>query len=591
MIDRRPRWALAALLIVPAGLYTVGLSASGYGNPYYAAAAQAGARSWAAWFFGALDARGFITVDKPPAALWVTGLSVRLFGLSSWSVLAPQAVMGVAAVALLYAAVRRTVPDPRAGTAAGLLAGLVLAVTPAAAVMFRFDDPDALLVLLLTAAGYAVTRAVATASGRWLAGAGALVGVAFLTKMAEAFLVLPALAAAYLAAAPTGWRAKALHLAGAAAALVGAAGWWVAVVALVPAHDRPYVGGSADDSVLDLAWGYNGVSRLVGRGSAVGGTVPRGTPWRLLTGEMGQEISWLLPAAVLGCAGAGWLALRGRLTRVERGALVWWSGWLVVAAAVLTAMRGTQHAYYSVTLAPPVAATVALAAVWAWREHSGTGRAVLAALVLAGAGWSAMLLRHAGFRPAPLVGLLAAAGVACAALILVPRWSPVGTAAGAVAALVGTVAFGVATAATAHEGVAPEAVTPPGAPAARSWTGDEATNADLARLLAATSTPWSAATNGAQSAAVLELSSGTSVMAVGGWSGDPVPTLDAFVAAVHAHLVTYWVEAGRGGAAAPHGEVLHAKDASASHTREIADWVAAHHPAVAVGDSLVYRLS
>ena len=154
-----PRWALATLLAATAVLYLWNLSASGYGNTFYAAAAQAGSQSWSAWFFGSLDAQNFITVDKPPASLWVTGLSVRLFGMNSWSVLAPQALMGVAAVAVLYCAVRRAFPTPTTAAAAGLLAGAVLACTPAAALMFRFNNPDALLVLLLTVAAYCLMRA------------------------------------------------------------------------------------------------------------------------------------------------------------------------------------------------------------------------------------------------------------------------------------------------------------------------------------------------------------------------------------------------------------------------------------------------
>src|SRR4029077_15884797 len=152
--DRRLRWASAVLLVATAVLYLWNLSASGYGNTFYAAAAQAGSQSWSAWFFGSLDAQNFITVDKPPASLWVSGLSVRFFGMNSWSVMAPQALMGVAAVAVLYCAVRRAFTDPNHGSAAGLLAGAVLAGTPAAALMFRFNNPDALLVLLLTVAAY-----------------------------------------------------------------------------------------------------------------------------------------------------------------------------------------------------------------------------------------------------------------------------------------------------------------------------------------------------------------------------------------------------------------------------------------------------
>jgi 4-amino-4-deoxy-L-arabinose transferase-like glycosyltransferase len=272
---RWPRLALAGLLAATAVLYLWNLSASGYGNSFYAAAAQAGSQSWSAWFFGSLDAQNFITVDKPAASLWVTGLSVRLFGMNSWAVLAPQALMGVATVAVLYATVRRMIADPRHGAVAGLLAGAVLAVTPAATLIFRYNNPDALLVLLMTVAAYCLIRAVHAASWRWLALVGVALGFAFLTKMLQAFLVLPAFGLAYLLFAQTNWGKRLAHLATAVVALVISAGWWVLAVQLVPASARPYIGGSTDNSVLNLALGYNGLSRIVGRHSAGAGNSGR----------------------------------------------------------------------------------------------------------------------------------------------------------------------------------------------------------------------------------------------------------------------------------------------------------------------------
>ena len=200
----RPRWerpALLALLACTAVLYLWNLSASGYANDFYAAAVQAGTQSWKAWLFGSLDSGNAITVDKPPASLWVMTLSARIFGFSSWSLLVPQALMGVASVALLHAAVRRW-----AGPVAGLLAGAALALTPAAVLMFRFDNPDALLVLLLVAGAYATVRAIDAASAQastwWLVAAGAAVGFGFLTKMGQALLVVPAFGLVYLVAGP-----------------------------------------------------------------------------------------------------------------------------------------------------------------------------------------------------------------------------------------------------------------------------------------------------------------------------------------------------------------------------------------------------
>src|SRR5205814_2736387 len=264
---RRLPVALPALLLGTAALYLWGLGASGWANGYYSAAAQAGSASWKALFFGSFDAGNAITVEKTPASLWLMGLSVRLFGLSSWSILVPEALAGIGAVALLYLTVRRV-----AGPLAGLLAGPAFAVTPVAVLMFRFNNPDALLVLLLVAAAYAVTRALERASTRWLVLAGALVGFGFLTKMLQAFLVLPAFGVAYLVAAPAPLRRRIGQVLLAAGAMVVAAGWWVAAVALWPAASRPYIGGSQTNSILELTLGYNGFGRLTGsEAGSVGG--------------------------------------------------------------------------------------------------------------------------------------------------------------------------------------------------------------------------------------------------------------------------------------------------------------------------------
>jgi hypothetical protein len=278
-----------------------------------------------------------------------------------------------------------------------------------------------------------------------------------------------------------------------------------------------------------------------------------------------------------------------------------------VTGLVFTFMTGTAHPYYSVALAPAVAALVGLGSVWAWRARSRwDGRIALAAM-LGLAGWRSVILLNRNHFGPPwlpwLVATLCAVGIG-AALIGRRRVTAAGVAVGVLGAVAGSVAFSVATAMTPHHGATPMAVSSvyrgPQSPAAArkmvemfavgGWTGDEATNGDLATLLAATHTPWSAATNGSQSAAVLEIASGTAVMAIGGWSGDPVPTLDQFIADVHAGKITYYVEAGKGGAAKPQGRVIRAENHSASHTRDIADWVAAHYPATTIGESLVYRL-
>jgi len=262
-------------------LYLWGLGESGWANSFYSAAVQAGSESWKAFFFGSSDAANSITVDKTPLALWPMALSVRLFGLSSWSILVPQALEGIATVALLHHVVRRTTGS----AAAGLIAGSVMALTPVAVLMFRFNNPDALLTLLLVGAAAATLRAVEATRGsttrtggaghpiRWLALGGALVGLAFLSKMLQAFLVLPALALVYLLCANTSWGKRLGHLLVAFGSMLLAGGWWIAIVELWPAASRPYIGGSQHNSILELTLGYNGLGRLSGdeTGSVGGG--------------------------------------------------------------------------------------------------------------------------------------------------------------------------------------------------------------------------------------------------------------------------------------------------------------------------------
>ena len=434
-------------------------------------------------------------------------------------------------------------------------------------------------------------------------------GGAFLTKMLEGFLPLPAFAVTYLLFAPTSWRNRLLHLLGATVALVAAAGWWVLTVQLVPASARPYIGGSTDNTVMQLAVGYNGMTRILGRNrnhTAELASPPAGHGWsrlgggtglgRLFTAEMANEISWLLPAALLAIVFGVYLMFRGRLSRGEKAALTMFSGWLLVSALVFDYMSGMVHPYYTVAMAPAVAGLVGIGTMWAWRDRAGwDGRIALATMIALTAIWSAMLLHRNAFGPAWLPWSLAAVAIASAIAVLglgARRTVAVAAVVGVLAAVGGTTAFSIATAATSHQGSIPTALKK-GATQLGNWTGDEATNTDLAGVLADTHTEWSAATNGSQSAAALEVSSGTSVMAIGGWSGDPVPTLQSFIDDVQAGKISYYVEAGRGAASDEkgHGEVIYGRSRGAAHTREIAQWVANHYRGTVIGESTVYRLT
>lgn len=593
--ERWVRPAVFGLLAATAVLYFWNLTASGYGNSFYAAAVQSGTQDWKAWLFGSLDAGNVLTVDKPPAALWVTTAFARLFGFSGFTVLAPQALMGVASVGLLYLTVKRT-----SGPVAGLFAGAAFAVTPVAALMFKFNNPDALLTLLLITGGYCTIRAIETASPRWLAFAGVAVGFGFLTKMMQAFLVLPAFGLAYLIAAPTSLGKRLLHLLGAVIAVVVSAGWFIALVDLWPTESRPYIGGSDGDSLLELALGYNGLGRIFGMGGGVmvggpggvvsgsaGGNVGFGGEsglTRMFGASFGGEVSWLLPAALIGLVAGLWFTRRAAVTDRTRTALILWGGWMLVSALVFSFMSGIVHPYYAVALAPSIAAVVAISGTSLWRGRAYLApRVFLSLMIAASAVWSYILLdRNADWLPA-LRWIIAGLGLLTATIVLVgvpPARKLVAVVATAAVLTigVGTAAYGVETASQAHSGSIPIS-----GPAVNGSPGmgrgmEEGSSEEIGALLAATTTKWAAATASSQSAASLELASGKSVIGIGGWSGsDPAPTLAEFQRYVASGEITYYVEGGRGGG--PGGG-----------SNEIAEWVAANFTATTVGEQTVYRL-
>ncbi|MET8994604.1 glycosyltransferase family 39 protein [Amycolatopsis sp. NPDC004169] len=597
---------MAALLLGTGLLYLWDLAKTGWGNDFYAMAVQAGTWSWKALFFGSLDPGNVVTVDKPPFSLWLMGLSGRLFGFSSWSLLVPDALAGVASVGLLYLAVRRL-----SGPGAGLLAGAGLALTPVAALMFRYDNPDAFLVLLLVAGGYCVVRALEHASTKWLVLAGVAIGFGFLDKMLQAFLVLPAFVLAYAVAAPTSLGRRVAQLCAAAGAVVVSAGWWILAVALWPVADRPYISGSTDNTVLELAFGYNGLGRIFGEGRGGGGartfTPPAGIELpaggrggfggfggqagltRLFGGEFGGEASWLLPAAVIGLVAGLWFTRRAPRTDRTRAALLLWGGWLVVSALVFSYMSGIIHPYYTVALAPGVAATLAISARELWRGRANfAARAVLAVMVAVTAVWAFILLsRTPDWQPWIRYTLLLAGAATVAGLLFgadrVRRLGPVVAVLGLCAALLGTASFTFVTAATAHSGG-----TPSSGPAAAGGRGPRGggfgegrTDPAVIDLLKGTTTKWAAAQSGAMQSAGLALASGRPVLAIGGFSGsDPAPTLQQFRQYVADGDIRYYVAGGRGGFGGGRGTAA-----------EIQAWVEQNFASSTVGGTTVYDLT
>lgn len=594
---------MIALLTATAVAYLWNITVNGMGNEFYAAAVQAGSTNWEAWLFGSLDPNNFITVDKPPVSQWVMALSGQLFGFSSASMLIPEALMAVGSVALLYGAVRR-ISGPRAA----LLAGAALALMPVTALMFRFNNPDAVMVLLMTAAAYCAVRALGQNGARWMALAGVALGFAFLAKMLEGLMVMPAIGLVYLVAAPVTVRVRLLHLLGSLLAFLASSGWFVLLTLVWPASSRPYLAGSTDNNFMNLVLGYNGFGRVLGHNhygthvdvdpvAAAGGhhadfggfgNQTQGLP-RLFTGEFGFEIGWLVPAALLAVVLV--LVARGRAARsdIVRAGTILFGTWLVIDGLVLSFMKTNVHPYYCLSLAPAVAAMFAIGVSEMWRRRNDRlGQIGLATMLLGTAVWSFWILaRNAAWLPPLRWGILVLAVAGAAALVWALRGGNrtvaiVALAVALIGALSGTTAYTVATLGQPHTGGGPSVGPPdPDGGHGHGWHSD---NPELNTMLRATTTKWSAAINRSGAAAGLELSTDTAVMAIGGFTGnDPVPTLGRFQTYVADRQITYYI--------LPESRASDRRGffGDNSHT-DITDWVKANFASTKIGTDTVYDL-
>ena len=464
----RTRLGLAAVLVIAAALRLWRLDQNGWGNEYYTAGVRSMTQSWHNFLYHAFDPAGFISVDKPPLAFWIQTASVKLFGFHGLSVLVPQVLEGVAAVFVVYRLVRR-----RFGAAAGLLAGLFLALTPVSVAVDRSSNTESCLILILLLAAWALIRATEDDKRRFLLLSMALVGVAFNVKMLAAFVVLPAFALVYLLGTPLRWRRRLADAAMAALVLVAVSASWIAVYDLTPPARRPYAGTTDTNSIAELVAGPYGIGRFVRQvrpsvaasgepdlrsamtvGSPSSPAVQRGGPrtglarlfvgvpagpLRLADGQLAGQVGWLLPLALIGVVGG----VRRERWRWPLGpahvSLVLWLGWAVTYGVVYSAAGGFFHFYYLSTLAPPLAALAGIGVVSLWQCSVERGwRAVLvpATLVTMAAwqlyidasavgGWRELLGDFAAVRAQPgawrsWLHLIAAGGslVAAGALIV-----------------------------------------------------------------------------------------------------------------------------------------------------------------------------
>ena len=529
---------------------------------FYGAAVRSMSQSWHNFFFGAFDPWGTVTVDKLPGAFWVQALSVRVFGFHVWSVVLPQAVEGTLTVLVLYRAVRRV-----AGAGAGLAAAAVLAATPVTILLNRGNISDSLLILLLVLAADATTAAFVTGRLAHLLVAGVWVGLAFQAKMLQAWLVLPALYLAYVVAAPPPALTRRVgQVALSALVALGVSLSWMLVVTAVPAHDRPYVDASCNNSVFSQVFLYNGTDRISGATLdqpgcspapvAVKGTpsahpgtvaVPRG-PGRFLDGVFGRDSDWmLLPATV---AAAGVMAARRREPRTDplRAATVLWTAWLFFTWCFFASSHFI-NSYYLAALAPPIAALCGLGLMVAWRlraQHAT--RAVVAGTVVAGTAYVLYLLpASAGVRPWVVATtlLLAVAAVATTVWSLHPsrpRWTTGAGVGLSAAALFASSVWASATVVTAGLGpfdspYQPAALTARNAAAnARSAVVAAGLNRAAARVSPTVSVITSETSAGSS---IPILDTGREFLPIGGFTGRvPSPTLAQFVGDVRAGRVT-----------------------------------------------------
>ena len=599
-LDKRSwfeKWTLPVLLVLTGVLYLFGALHNGMANSYYAAAVQAASQDWTVWLFGSLDAANYVSVDKPPLATMVMGLSARLFGFSSFSMLLPSVLAGVGSVWLVYAAVKR-----QFGFMSAVIAGATLMLTPVAALMFGFNNPDAILTLMLSASGYAFLRSL---EGKrpllWLGLAGLFTGLAFNTKMLQGLMVLPAMVLVYLVFAKPPIVTRFLHVIFAGVITTMSTLWWSVLVWLTPADSRPWVGSTNDNNIWSLIFGYNGFGRLfggrggggLGSGHGPGGTGFGGQTgiFRIFNNDFGPNIAWLL---VLALAGGGlmlWILRKTPRTNRGRAAVIFWMLWLLIHIVIFSMTSGVIHPYYVVVMAPAAAALVGISLPFLWGAYTRRKPYawLLPLLVGVTVAIAVIILGYAGTMTwlMWIVGLLGLTGMIG---LLVNLYAPrrwlqnLAIIAAIAACTLAPTVYTLATVNVTHTGSIPTA-----GPNSTAMQGsnNESSQADsqLVQYLVEhqNGATWLVAVASANESAAIQLTSGQPVMAVGGFNGSDTPlTLDQFKQLVKAGKVKYYAIGSHGRGGGPGGG-----------NNEITTWVKQTGTVVNYGgsDVTLYELS
>lgn len=553
---RWQRLGFGALILISALLDFFQINQLGYGNEYYAAAVKSMLQNWHAFFFVSFDSGGFVAVDKPPLGLWLQAASATLFGFRGWSLLLPQALAGVGSVIILYLLVRRIW-----GPLAGLLAALALALSPVSVVMSRSNNLDGLLVFSLLLAAWALCRAAESGRLRWLLLCAFLVSLGFQIKMLEAYLVVPALSLVYLLGAPGGWWRRTWHLSVTLVMLLLLSLSWITIVDLTPASQRPYVGSSQTNSELELAFGYNGLERLLGskgvpadqeQRQAADSLVPEnGWPglFRLVNQQLGSQVGWLLPLAILGLVVACWQTQwRWPLDRQPQS-LILWGIWLLGPGSFFSMAR-FYHSYYLTVLAPAICALTGIGVLALWRAYQRQGwrRWLLPATLVATALVQAGILSHFPAWSAWLIPLVVGWCLIAALLLgfahrLFPlsvssAWNASALALGVLTLLVAPLVWDLVTLQQMPNPAFPTAGPLPSSatimPFTSPFNGSDDTALEHYLLHQQGHTPYLLATLKATTAASLILETGQPVLALGGYEGnDPIlatPRLSELIA-------------------------------------------------------------
>ncbi|WP_159631397.1 glycosyltransferase family 39 protein [Arthrobacter sp. 8AJ] len=558
-----------SLLATTSLLYVWGLDTNGWANPYYSAAAQAGSQDWKAFFFGSSEAGNLITVDKPPLSIWVISLSVRLFGLSSWSLLVPQAVMGVLSTAFLYKIVRRGF-----GPRTSLFAAAVYASTPVVVLMSRFNNPEPLMGLLTIVSVWAALKAMETGLIRSFALAGFLLGLAFMAKQVQALLVVPAMATAVIAFSNGKFAARIRQLLVSAATLITTGAAWLVAVEVIPPSARPYIGGSVTNSAIELTLDYNGLARFIhipmnadGNRTSVDedASPSSGGITRLFNGNFAPEIAWLLFAAALCFIVLAVLGRSVQFNSQQRNLAFLALLWFGTTLAVLCFMGTMIHTYYTYSLSAPLALVLAigLSCLWSLR-HRLVLRLFGAVLICSSTYMTLRILEYGTgwpeWMPSALIGL---AALVCVSWLLASRPGPVPTPVAALLAVVllaAPVGADLFTLSTPQHGTNPLSGPVGSDPMSMSrlmltvkdgnppWAKKIALGAEPSAVVVALlrdATPgqtWAAATYSAQNAALYQLESERPVIPLGGWLGtDPAPTLSEFQDLVARHRIGFFI--------------------------------------------------